>query len=136
MISDEKHFDYIGAIITDRIDRSRDALKLFLQLFSAIVGGSIWLSIQPNISEAARKAYERASNGLVVLLVVVTVATICRAAIGWWKYREKLSTFDLGNDHVPPPTYGAIFAEGLMVICVVIAGCFYISFNPFAIQPN
>lgn len=135
MISDEKQYEFIGSMLKDRLDRGRDALRLFLQLFSAIVGGSIWLSIQ-DITPAARVAYERASNALIVLLIVVTGAMIWRATAGWWGYRQKLSEFQFENHPAPPPKYVAILAEALMLICMVVAGGFFIYFNPFNTPSN
>jgi len=71
MISEEKQYEYVGSIVTDRIDRIRDAFKLFLQLFSIIVGGSIWLSMQ-KISPDARQTYLLVSDTLVCLVIFVT----------------------------------------------------------------
>ncbi|MGJ0535326.1 hypothetical protein [Methylocystis sp.] len=135
MISDEKQYEFVGSMLKDRLDRGRDALRLFLQLFSAIVGGSIWLSIQ-DLTPAGRMAYERASNALIVLLIVVTGAMIWRATAGWWGYRQKLSEFEFENHPAPPPKCVAILAEALMLICMVAAGGFFIYFNPFNIPSN
>src|SRR5271168_5191156 len=42
MVSDDKQFEYVTSQIIKHVERSVDAFKMFAQLSSAIVGGSIW----------------------------------------------------------------------------------------------
>ncbi len=105
MISEEKQYEYIGSVITDRLDRARDAFKLFLQLFSAIAGGSIWLSMQ-KILDSTRDTYILVSDALVVLVFVVTGTMVYEALRGWWGYRDALSRFDGDNIRSLDPSGG------------------------------
>jgi hypothetical protein len=132
MITEEKQYEYIGAVITDRLDRSRDSFKLFLQLFSAIVGGSFWLSKQGVSSDAATYRYIVESDALVVLVITVTGIMVYRAYRGWWGYREALARFDGGNFPIPRPSRGTLWAEKAMLGCMALAGGIFIAFNPFA----
>lgn len=78
MISEDEQYKYIGTVITDRIDRTRDGFKLYVQLFSAIVGGSVWLSVQKDFLQLAQQAkptYSCLSNVLVGLSSLRNVGT-------------------------------------------------------------
>ena len=135
MISDEKQYEYIGSVIIDRIDRVRDAFKLYLQLFAAIVGGSIWLSTQ-NISPVARRTYAFVSNALVGLLIVVTVIMVYAALRSWWRSRETMSNFDGGQYPIPGPEFQAIVAEIAMLLCMIASAAIFFCFNPFLVPSN
>ena len=102
MIGEEKQYEYVGSVVTDRLDRARDAFKLFLQLFSAIVGGAIWLNTQ-HIALEARSNYVLVSDVLVALVTFVTGTMVYRAIKGWWGYRLALSKFDCGSTQFLPP---------------------------------
>jgi hypothetical protein len=92
MVGDDKvyelQFEYLTATLTDRLDRSLNAFKLFLQLFSAIAGGSVWLSMQPSVGANARLAYATLSNILVWLVIAVTALMVFQALRSWWGYRK------------------------------------------------
>lgn len=137
MISEDKQYEYIGTVITDRIDRARDAFKLFLQLFSIIVGGAIWLSMH-EIPDGARYTYIIVSDALVLLLTLVTGTMVYEALRGWWGYREALSSFDGGKYPIPPPKRRALASEVVMMFCMVAGASIFIWANPFAIAlpPN
>ena len=133
MINEEKQYEYIASVITDRLNRARDAFKLFLQLFAAIVGGSIWLSSQVTVSPSAKHTYSAVSNMLVWLVILVTGIMVLEALRGWWGYRKALSKFDGGEHPIPPPTPRALVTEVVMVACMIAAGIIFTLFNPFAI---
>ena len=50
MVSKDKEFEYVTSQIIKHVERSVDAFKMFAQLFSAIVGGSILLAIPSPVS--------------------------------------------------------------------------------------
>jgi len=132
MISDEKQYEYVGSVVIDRLNRSRDGFKMYLQVFSAIVGGSIWLSMQP-VSGAARENYVVVSDALVILLTFVTSCMVFGAARGWWNYRMTLSKFDGGQYPIPSPSLRALEAEAAMLASMVVASVVFVCFNPFSI---
>jgi hypothetical protein len=130
MISEEAHYKYVGSVIKHRLDQIRDAFRLFLQLFSAIVGGSIWLSIQV-AEKPSRHTYARVSDLLVALLTLVTAVMVSEALRGWWGYRKTLSRFDTGQHRIPMPRKRSLVTEIVMVACMVGAAVVFVWFNPF-----
>ena len=72
MISDEKQFEFVSAQISFFGQRQLDVFKLFLQLFSAIVGGSIWISLNKEILDAnkAKLAWLSIISVWLILLIV------------------------------------------------------------------
>ncbi len=135
MISEEKQYEYLGRVLTDRLNRIFDSFKLFLQLFSTIVGGSIWLSMQ-NVSPNARHRYIVASDTLILLVILVTGVMVFEAQRGWWGYRKTLSEFDGGNHPIPPPKWTRRWTEIVMLLGMVASGVVFALFNPFAVSSN
>src|ERR1700730_1452486 len=103
MISEEKQYEHIGTVLKDRHNLIFDSFKLFLQLVSSIVGGSIWLSMQKEVSPNARLTYIVASDTLICIVILVTAAMVGGALCGWWGYRVTLSKFDGGKHPIPRP---------------------------------
>jgi len=128
MVSKDKEFEYVTSQIIKHVERSVDAFKLFAQLFSVIVGGAIWLSIQSTIDSEATKTYAVLSDILVTLVTVITSLMILENYRAWRGFRNaqvKLAP------HVPPPSWRAQLVGWEMVACMV-AGCgLFWLFNPF-----
>jgi hypothetical protein len=136
MISEEKHYEYLGSVIINRLQLVRDAFKLFLQLFSAIVGGSVWLSLQTTITPATKHRLGTVSDALVWLVILVTGIMVLEALRSWWDYRVELSKLDGGKYPIPRPKARAMKAEAAMLICMIAAGVIFSLFNPFRIGAN
>lgn len=132
MISDEKQYEHIAAVIAGRIDLARDAFKLFLQLFSAIVAGSFWLSGSGAISATNRMTYVVLSDALVWLVITVVAVTVYEALRSWWGHRETLALFDGGAFPIPRPSRKAFRADIALSLLMVVAGVIFTVMNPFA----
>jgi hypothetical protein len=127
-------------MIAERNRNALDAFKLFISLYSAIVGGSIWLSIQADKNSSSYSSYGWLSNGAVALLTIVAVVLVFEAKRGWWGYRKAQSklvgkTAD-GNYRIPlPKLFPTALTEGVMVLSMVAAGVGFIMFNPLGQRP-
>lgn len=128
MVSEDKEFEYVTTQIVKHVERTVDAFKLFTQLFSAIVGGAIWLSIQPSVSPEAAKTYSHLSVGLVILVTVIASIIILENYRVWRAFRVAQSRL---VPHVPRPKRSSEKTGWLMILCMV-AGCvLFWWFNPF-----
>ena len=128
MVSEDKEFEYVTSQIVKHIERFVDAFKMFAQLFSAIVGGSIWLSTHPGISLEATKTYSRLSIGHVILVTIIASIMIFEDYRAWRGYRAAQSRL---VPHVAPPKRRSETTGWVMILCM-IAGCgLFWWFNPF-----
>ena len=132
MITDEQLYKTLCEMIAERNRNALDAFKLFISLYSAIVGGTIWLSIQ---LKAFAHSYETLSNGVVLLVAVVAIILIVEAKRGWWGYRKKQSELvgktDDGQYRIPPPKlFPTALTEGAMVLCIAAATIGFVLCNP------
>jgi len=134
MISPEKQFEFITRQIAANTTRMYDAFKLFVQLFSAIVGGSVWLSIQ---HASAANAYANILNVLAFLVTVIAALTVIVNLSSWYRYREaqSLLTADAPSPELraPPPRFwpSAVVQIG-QVLCMLAACILFWIFNPLA----
>jgi hypothetical protein len=98
-VSEDKEFEYVTSQIIKHVERTVDAFKMFAQLFSVIVGGSIWLSIQSQAQETT-KTYANLSNILVTLVTIISSVMIFENYRCWWRFRTAQSKL---VPHVPLP---------------------------------
>jgi hypothetical protein len=130
MVSEDKEFEYVTSQIVKHVERSVDAFKMFTQLFSAIVGGSIWLSTQ-HVSPAAAKTYSNLSVCLVVLVTIIASLIIWENYRVWRGFRAAQSRL---VPHVPLPKRGSEKTKWMMTVCMV-GGCVaFWWFNPFNVS--
>ena len=126
MISPDKQFEFVTTQISAQIDRIYDAFKRFIQLFSAIVAGTVWLATEVKISGATRASYATITDVLVGLVALVTTVLILGNLHSWWGYRRaqmRLTQDDINLDYrVPPPKlYPSCTVETAMLVCVAAA---------------
>jgi hypothetical protein len=119
-------------MIAERNRNALDAFKLFISLYSAIVGGAIWISTQATNFPAS---YGTLSSVIVALVTVVAVILVVEAKRGWWGYRKAQSELvgrnADGKYRIPLPTaFPTVLTEGAMVACMLLACGFFIRFNP------
>ncbi len=132
MIEDKQQYDFFTDQITRKGVATYDAFKLFLQMFSAIVGGSIWLRLQ--IDGEAPLSYEYLSDALVVLLALVGVVLVIDNARSWWRYRVRLVEIVGDSAHrVPPPKWDSVIAQFLMSVAMIAVTVMFVAFNPFKV---
>jgi succinate dehydrogenase hydrophobic anchor subunit len=130
MVSKDKEFEYVTSQIIKHIERSVDAFKMFIQLFSAIVGGAIWLSSQPTVTAESSKAYLNLSNVLMLLVTLIASVMVFENYRVWWGYRIAQSTL---VPHVRKPRWTGVTTGVVMIVCMV-AGCIlFWRFNPFSL---
>jgi hypothetical protein len=135
MITDEQLYKSLSDMIAERNRNALDAFKLFISLYSAIVGGTIWLSTQT--PTCVPPSYEWLSSAAAGLLTVVTIVLVYEAKRGWWGYRKAQSELvgktANGKYRIPPPKlFPTVLTEGVMVICMAVAGIAFILFNPLS----
>ena len=130
-VSKDKEFEYVTSQIVKHVERSVDAFKMFAQLFSLIVGGSIWLSIQSGTHSP--KLYATLSDIVVTLVTVLASVMVFEDYRAWRGYRKAQSRL---VPHVPPPRWQAEITGWVMILCM-IAGCILFGcFNPFILASN
>jgi hypothetical protein len=139
-VSIDKEYEFVSSQVQEYNRRIADAFKLFVQLFSLIVGGSVWLSIQNQNTLSKSGGYARLSDILVVLVAVYCAFSIWENLRAWRGYRfaqSRLGGLDeKGNPRIPPPqTFKAASEEAGMMITILIAAVLFCFFNPFAISP-
>lgn len=135
MISDDERYKDLSAAITGRIQLIRDAFKLFLQLFTTVAGGSIWLNMQ-TIPTHAKSIYAIVTDVLVALIFLVTSLMVYAAMQSWWKYRKTLAEFAGEQYSIPPPRLQAFIAEIAMLACMFTASMIFGFLNPFTVISN
>lgn len=92
MISDEKKYEFLTSQIAVRDQKAVDTyFKSFAQLYSAILGGSIWLGMQNHIKPEAAASYVWLSDVLVAILVLIFAGLVIDNYRAWWGYRKALS---------------------------------------------
>jgi hypothetical protein len=89
MLSDEKHCELLDGNIRDKIATIFASFRLFIQLFSAIIGGSIAIFLQYPTKVPASAA--TLSNILMSLVGVVCAVMIVEAQRSWRRFRIELS---------------------------------------------
>jgi len=133
MVDDQKIYDSLCTLINERTKNTFDAFKQFINLYSAIVGGTIWLSLQT--TAAVPRSYGLLSGGAVALLAILTTVLVVEAKRGWWGYRKAQSELaGIGADGKPrirPPTlFPTLLTEGAMIACILVTSSLFIAFNP------
>jgi hypothetical protein len=133
MISDEKQYEFITKRIGELSNATEDGLKLFIPMFSAILGGSIWLRFQ--IKGPAPLEYKYLSNALMSLLTLVCIVIVLDNLRAWWGYRVDLAKLTEGAKHEskPPSIFPSAVIELVLCLAMAIACWMFITYNPFGI---
>ena len=136
MISTEKQYEFVTSQIAERLKQTRDAFRLFVQVFTAIVGGSVALVATEKIKPEAKPHYAIMSNLLVVFLTLAMTIMIIDSLRGWYANRKtqvQLGGFDLkGHPIIPPPRIPPSGISEIAMILAMIAACAgFCAYNPF-----
>jgi len=126
MIPRVKQYDSVISQLHYKETVKYDAFKIFVQMFAAIAGGSIWLRLE--MTQAPPRSYAHLTDALVFLLMVVCVASVVDSFRSWWDYREKLSRLD---KTVPRPRFPAGLMECIMSGAMLLATWAFVELNPF-----
>ena len=133
MISDEKQYDFITKRINDQANQTFDGIKFFVPTFTAIIGGAIWLRLQPHWVASA--TYVLLSDILVALLTVVCVGMVADNLRAWHGYRERLSdlTADTRFPAPRPNLRRSAMIEALLCVVMIVAFALFCFFNPLRV---
>ena len=71
-VSLDKQFEFISGEISKLADGTEDGVKLFIPLYAAIFGGSVWLRLQLK-DHPIPPSYSFISNALVALLTALCI---------------------------------------------------------------
>jgi hypothetical protein len=125
-ISAIKRYQFVTQQLRYHNEKIIEAFKLFIKLFSAIVGGAIWLSIQTN----ELSSYGNLALALVGVLTLVTVVMVISNLMAWYGFR-KAESFLVGKEKVGPPTpIRSCWTEYVMIFAMVCALTLFWCFNP------
>jgi hypothetical protein len=131
MVSDEKQYEFITSRISDLSNDTIAGLKLFIPMYSAILGGSIWLKLQLR-QQSVPASYKYLSDSLVSLLTLVCIYIVIDNLWAWWKYRNQLCRLTRRSHFpAPPPHWSSAIIEGVICVAMAIACGMFIWFNPF-----
>ena len=115
-------------------DRIGNVFYVFVQTFSAIVAGSIYLSVQPGVRQHVL-SYAVLSDTAVSLSALVTLVLIWETHASRRGYRERISHLGgkdtEGKFHVPLPKSPRVLVEQVMTFAILAASLAFGVFNPF-----
>lgn len=133
MISDEKIFDFVAMRANQTSNDTDTGLKLFFPMYSAILGGSIWLT--DKLEDSVPAKYKYLSDVLVILLTVVCCYIVLDNLRAWWGYRKQLSELTKDSSHqlAGPTRVGAVM-EVVVCLGMIFACAMYVWFNPLGVS--
>jgi hypothetical protein len=110
-----------------------DAAKLYIQIYSAIVGGSVWLSM----GQGKNADYAFLSDLIVILLAIIVVVRIIDNIQSWLGYRELIGQLKVPDGSPPikkPNLLQSGWTELTSIIGIIISAGLFLCYNPF--QPT
>ncbi|HEY1606575.1 MAG TPA: hypothetical protein VGF77_13365 [Allosphingosinicella sp.] len=135
MISDDVHYRFVSEQCRYHSEKAGDAFTLFVKIFSAVVGGALWLQVQPHVNPAMSRQLGRAAAGL-----VLAVASLCSIRIAEnmraWKGYRKAQCRIAGNDSDgrpiidPPNVLRASVEEGALIVSMFAASIGFALLDP------
>ena len=132
-LDNDKHCEMLAANARVAADAMRDGFKTFVQMFSAIVGGSIALRLasspeqQKLLTDIAPLA-----TALVVFLGLVSVGLIADSFRSFLRHRTKLNTVSGNVVDLPDAQSGITIA--IMVIVIVVCMVAFWCLNPIGLK--
>jgi len=123
LIDDVERYKRVTAQLTYFSDRMRDTFKQFIQLTIAIIGGFVWLKLQPG-SDKVTYLLE-AARWLIPFLALFLSLQIWWDFKKWRGYRRAEAEFYPG---VPEGRSTMAWQEASMIIAMCLAAIFSIMF--------
>ncbi|MBR1227196.1 MULTISPECIES: hypothetical protein [unclassified Bradyrhizobium] len=143
MVSEDKHYEFLTKQIADRSQKIYESFNQFIRLFSAVVGGTIWISLQADASKRGGNSqiYETFSNFLVIAIAVMSALIIIENVRSWKGYRQalvKMGANDVASPvYIPAPLrYRSSIIEIGMICSMFLATILFCIFNPLALIPS
>ena len=136
MLSDDKHCEMLSANIRDRTDKILDGFKLYIQLFSAIVGGCVALRL--NRESEIPDSFKFLADGLVALNLLTGLIIIGQNMVSWYHMRVRLTeiagTDISGNSIIPAPKFLSANRIEFVMLAVMLASTGgFILWNPLTL---
>jgi hypothetical protein len=133
MLEPGKHCELLTQHIRDRNDHIVDGFKLFVQMFTALVGGSVAIRLQ--YGAKLPQSLALLGDTLAGLIFVATIVLIVDNVRARYGLRNKLSAVagmdGRGNHIIPlPRPWWTARAEIVMVSVVSVAVIVFWTFNP------
>jgi hypothetical protein len=139
-VSKDKQYEYVTGQVARATEWSRQAFRHYVQVYSALVGGAIWLSMDTRITGSLRETYPWLSNGAVSLLAFVAIALVFDALRSWRANRFAQVHLGRPNEIPPPrmifstPKWGWSGMVELAIGIAIAASCaFFWWQNPFGV---
>ncbi|MER9306550.1 hypothetical protein [Mesorhizobium sp. M0496] len=132
-VDEDTQYEYISNVVDKKLEYTRDALKLYIQSFTLIVGGSIWLNTQIPQNSTSRGQYTALSNVIVILLLWVTGVVVFEALRSWYRFRQKMAEFDATPYKIPKPSRPWWGAETAMLLGMICSTILFLLYNPFSL---
>ena len=138
-----KHCEMLAANARHRTDSMAAWFKLFLQLYSAIVGGAVALRLQASHNnvpldrfDVPLDRFECLSDLLVIFLGVASAALVIGARVAEHGHRKRLTEIagkdENNKDIVPAPGLWQWTGCVVMVAVIVFAAIGFVCLNPLA----
>jgi hypothetical protein len=132
---DTQHYIYVCSQVRYFVERIHASFEFFVKLYSAVLGGTIWLSVQPGITAEKSTKFLVTSNALVIGLTLLSCFKLWDNVRAWRGYRHaqvKLTGLDEhGHPKTPPPKNWPTHFEQIVVTAAMIgAAILYCVFNP------
>jgi hypothetical protein len=131
MLTPETHCEILSAGVRDRLASISNGFRLFVQLFSALVGGAVALRLQ--YAEDIPASFVTLSDYLAVLIPIAATILVGDAFQSWLGYRKKLSEVagkdEEGKNIIPPPRWWPS-SVWFMFLVMLISCVLFVWFNP------
>jgi hypothetical protein len=136
LVSEEKEFDYVVGQIRYLNDKIIESFNFFIKVFSAVVGGSVWLTLQKGMTVQLANEYAKISDGLVMFLAILVCLMIFEHLRSWHGYRKAQSRLsgkdEAGKYYIPAPRrFRASVLEIAMMGTMITVATLFCLFNPF-----
>jgi hypothetical protein len=130
-VSIDKQFDFVSGEVSKLADGTEDGVKLFVPMYAAIWGGSVWLRLQMK-GETVPTSYAFVSDVLVGLLTALCIFMTLYNLVAWWGYRQELCGMTSNTDHpVPLPHLKSAFIEFGLCTAMLFGCVIFCCKNPF-----
>ncbi len=138
-VSRDKQYEDISKRVGDLYAATYNGMKFFLQVFTAIIGGSFWLNSKLVEWGSPKIVHEKYALLSVCLVILVTAASILMTLenTGTWRiWRKWLSEITVTSP-IPMPmrtTLQSWYVETAICIGMLVADGMFYWFNPFTIS--
>ncbi|MFL5297808.1 MAG: hypothetical protein ACJ798_15645 [Phenylobacterium sp.] len=138
MAHEEKQFEFVCNQVAHFQGKGEQFFTRFIQIVSAVIGGSIWLSMQGSLTPSKASRFAWLSDAVIVSLAVLSCAFIIEHLRAWKGYRDaqvRLGGTDAEGRNIikaPAPLRSSV-AEGFMMLAMLLVAVGFCIFNPFTL---